>query len=187
MKIYTGTGDSGKTSLFSGERLKKNDKRIEAYGTVDELSSFIGVIESALPVMVESDKVSAYLKNIQNHLFSIGAVLATASDSPQSAVLEPFGEENIVWLEETIDTIETELEELRSFILPGGHPASSWSHVARTVCRRCERCIVALIDEEENDEYMVVVKYINRLSDFFFVLARFCNKISKTDDVVWHG
>ncbi len=187
MKVYTGTGDGGKTSLFSGERIAKNNIRIEAYGTVDELNSLVGGISSTLPAVEAVDEVKAQLLQIQSDLFILGAWLATTPDSSTSSHLTPWTEEYSKRLETQIDKLQDELDELRSFILPGGHQSAAWSHIARTVCRRAERRIVALGEEamSEGETFTNIEKYINRLSDYFFVLARYCNHVSGTPETVW--
>ena len=187
MKVYTGTGDKGKTSLFSGERLRKNDIRVESYGAVDELCSFVGVIVSSLPEGVEKPDVSGDLQSIQGDLFVVGALLAVSLESSDSKMLRRLENERIDWLEKKIDAMEEKLSPLRSFILPGGHPAAAWSQVARSVCRRAERNVVALASEqgcccEEN-----VLGYLNRLSDFFFVLARYLNALAGRQETTWGG
>jgi cob(I)alamin adenosyltransferase len=189
MKVYTGTGDKGKTSLFSGERIRKDDIRIEAYGTIDELNSLVGGIHATLPNTEATETLKNELLQIQSELFSLGAWLATTPDSPNSAHLAPWTEEHSANLEQLIDKMQDELEELRVFILPGGHQSAAWAHVARTVCRRAERRIVGLVDTlDDVDENIVNInKYINRLSDYFFVLARYCNHVSKTSELIWEG
>ncbi len=189
MKVYTGTGDGGKTSLFSGERIAKNNIRIEAYGTVDELNSLVGGISSTLPAGEAVEEVKAQLLQIQSDLFILGAWLATTPDSSTSSHLTPWTEEYSKRLETQIDKLQDELDELRSFILPGGHQSAAWAHVARTVCRRAERRIVALGEEgvSEGEMFTNIEKYINRLSDYFFVLARYCNHVSGTPEAVWQG
>ncbi len=188
MKIYTGTGDSGKTSLFSGERIAKNDDRIEAYGTIDELNSIIGAIAAALPSVSEAEAVKDKIFRIQSDLFRVGAMLATTADSTACAYLHPIGKKDFRWLEEQVDQIQLQLPELKAFILPGGHTSASWSHVARTVCRRSERRITALLGKNHlpEDSIICLLTYINRLSDFFFVLARYCNKLAGVEDQVLH-
>jgi len=187
MKIYTGTGDSGKTSLFSGERRLKNDLRIETYGSVDELSSFIGFIHSALPDSSEAVIISSELKEIQRDLFTIGALLATLPESDDAHLLKKLEDERVEWLEKRIDDMQTELEELHSFILPGGHPSAAWCHVVRTICRRSERAVVKLMCDEGICSSETIIPYLNRLSDYFFVLARFFNKITDIRETTWHG
>ncbi len=189
MKVYTGTGDSGKTSLFSGERIAKDNIRIEAYGTVDELNSLVGGISATLPGSDTVEEIKVQLLRIQSDLFTLGAWLATTPDSPTTAHLTPWTEEFSKRLESEIDAMQSEMDELRSFILPGGHPAAAWAHVARTVCRRAERRIVALgVDESAEEGYFEnIEKYINRLSDYFFVLARYCNHVTGTKEAVWQA
>lgn len=175
MKIYTRTGDHGQTSLFGGARVAKNDARIEAYGTIDELNSQLGVSRaSAIPA--ESD---AILHQVQVDLFEIGAHLA----SPGTSRFPGVDEERIAELERAIDAMERELEPLKSFILPAGALAAAQLHVARTVCRRAERLVVALHDE--SDATLSTIAYLNRLSDYLFVAARFANSRAGVADVPW--
>jgi cob(I)alamin adenosyltransferase len=187
MKIYTGTGDSGKTSLFSGERIPKNDGRIEAYGVVDELNAIIGAIIAFLPDGSKIDALHSELTLIQSNLFRVGAWLATKADSPSATYLQAIGEHDILELEEQIDQMQSILPELKEFILPGGHPSAVWSHIARTVCRRAERRIVSLIGQSipADDGAYSMLMYINRLSDYFFVTARYCNHLSSMKDQAW--
>lgn len=187
MKIYTGTGDGGKTSLFSGERLRKNSPRVETYGEVDELCSTIGLIVSFLPVCEQQEELSDILHRIQADLFDIGAILATSPGSPEADMLKPLGEDKISWLEESIDAMQGELEELHSFILPGGHVSAAWAQVVRAVCRRVERGIIALEESEGCLHAALIITYMNRLSDYFFVLARYLNHLSGTVEITWHG
>lgn len=175
MKIYTRTGDRGETSLFGGARVAKNDARIEAYGTVDELSSFIGVARASAP---PSD-VDATLERVQRDLFDVGAHLASPGTS-RFAGVDP---QRIEELERAIDAMERELAPLTNFILPGGALAAAQLHVARTVCRRAERCVVGLHDESEATQSTIA--YLNRLSDYLFVAARFANRRAGVDDVPW--
>ena len=173
MKIYTRTGDAGETSLFGGARIAKNDLRIEAYGTVDELNSFLGLARASWP----SSPIDSQLRNVQSDLFDIGAHLA-APDSDRFAGVSPS---RIDALEHDIDRMEAELTPLKSFILPGGSPAASQLHVARTVCRRAERLIVALGDKS------TTLPYLNRLADFLFVTARYANLRHGVPDTPWSG
>lgn len=175
MKIYTRTGDLGQTSLFGGARVAKNDARIEAYGTVDELSSFLGVARaSGVPAEVER-----VLEQVQRDLFDIGAHLA----SPGTSRFPGVDPQRIADLENAIDAMERELAPLKNFILPAGTLAAAQLHVARTVCRRAERCVVALHDESAAT--MSTVAYLNRLSDTLFVAARFANRRTGVADVEW--
>jgi cob(I)alamin adenosyltransferase len=181
MKIYTKTGDGGDTGLFGGGRVAKSHPRVEAYGTVDELNSFVG-----LAVMTVLDaEVQQGLEAIQHDLFSLGAILATASPDdarPRPSIPDaPLG--RIAEMEGWIDDATAELEELRDFILPGGTRGAALLHVCRTVCRRAERAVVALAGEDEVDEG--VIKYLNRLSDLFFSWARLENHRGGEPDVKW--
>ena len=180
MKIYTKTGDKGETSLFGGKRVQKSAQRLKAYGTIDELNSFIGmtVVETA------DGGVKETLQKIQNQLFSLGADLATP-DTEKTKKLNVFRIENSLFkfAEEAIDKYENELEELKSFILPGGSKSAALLHVCRSVCRRAEREIVELAQTEKVNENIII--YVNRLSDLFFVLTRYENKIAGKPDVKW--
>lgn len=171
MKIYTRTGDRGETSLFGGARVPKNDARIEAYGTIDELNSHLGVV-----LAIESD---AQLLAVQRDLFEIGAHLASPGTSRFAGVESSRIEE----LERGIDAMEAELEPLKSFILPGGTAAAAQLHVARTVCRRAERLVVALRDDDPATQSSIA--YLNRLSDYLFVAARYANHKRGVEDVPW--
>jgi len=179
MKIYTKTGDGGKTSLFGGKRVSKDDVRIEAYGTVDELNALIGVAIS------ETNDKSAekVLRKIQNDLFVLGGDLATPVD--ETKVKLPRTVEKMVKnLENQIDIYEAEIPELKNFILPGGTKASALLHLSRTVCRRAERRVINLSNVEQIN--LEVVKYLNRLSDLLFVLARFENSVNNISDDEWY-
>ena len=165
MKIYTKTGDKGTTALFGGKRVSKADIRIDAYGTVDELNSWMGVIRDQ---EVNAGRRNVLLQ-IQDRLFVMGSSLATEPGNTKVKI-PSLVEEDVVGLEKEIDAMENLLPALKSFILPGGHPAVSFGHVARTVCRRAERLVIALNNSEAVDP--LVVKYLNRLSDYLFVLAR---------------
>ncbi|HET7711237.1 MAG TPA: cob(I)yrinic acid a,c-diamide adenosyltransferase, partial [Thermoanaerobaculia bacterium] len=162
MKIYTRTGDRGETSLLGGARVRKDHPRIEAYGTVDELNSYIGVVRA----LWAEGPIDEELASIQRDLFEIGAQLA--SDSARFAGVGP---ERVADLEREIDTMEEKLPPLTAFILPGGSMIAAHLHVARTVCRRAERLVIALANEESRP----TVAYLNRLSDYLFVAARFAN------------
>lgn len=177
MKIYTKKGDSGETSLFGGTRVPKSSLRIEAYGTVDELNSMIGLASS----YSLSPKGTVWVRKVQEFLFVLGADLATPPSSDTR--IERIGEEEIKHLEEAIDEMEEELEPLKNFILPGGAHAGATLHVARTVCRRAERAAVACGEQENISDY--TVKFLNRLSDFLFVLARYENKYDATPEETW--
>jgi cob(I)alamin adenosyltransferase len=174
-KIYTRTGDKGETGLFGGARVSKNDPRIEAYGTIDELNSVLGLCRSSsLPQLVDSE-----LDRVQSDLFDIGAYLA----APGSDRFHSVAANRITDLEHAIDAMEAELQPLKVFIVPGGSESASRLHVARTVCRRAERRVIAL--EESSDGMQTTVAYLNRLSDFLFVAARFANRKHGVDDTPW--
>jgi cob(I)alamin adenosyltransferase len=175
MKIYTRTGDLGETSLFGGTRVPKNDARIETYGTVDELNSTLGVARAAWP----SSPIDSDLNQAQMDLFEIGAHLA----SPGTSRFPGVGSERIEALERAIDAMEVELMPLTTFILPGGTMAAAQLHIARTVCRRAERLIVALHDSSPATESSLT--YMNRFSDYLFVAARFANLRHGVEDVPW--
>ncbi len=178
MKIYTKTGDEGTTSLFGGRRVSKADLRIDTYGTVDELNSFIGLVRDQEVNKRRSEK----LLRIQNTLFVMGSILAT--EPGNSKVKIPvLQEEDVLFLEEEIDAMEAELTPLRFFILPGGHASVSICHVARTVCRRAERLVTALHEQEKS--FGMVIKYLNRLSDYLFVLSRTMAKELGVEEVAW--
>jgi len=178
VKIYTRTGDGGMTGLFGGRRVGKDSARIEAYGTVDELNAQLGLARA----MSGSEELSGRITRIQNDLFVLGADLATPLDMTKAAI-ERIGQKHIDRLETAIDELEAQLEPIRFFILPGGHPAAAQLHVSRTICRRAERCVVHLAAMEEIND--ANVRYINRLSDYLFVLARFANHISGQNDIRW--
>jgi cob(I)alamin adenosyltransferase len=173
LKIYTRTGDGGETSLFGGSRVAKNDPRIEAYGTIDELNSTIGVARASWP----SSSIDKQLDAIQSDLFDIGAHLA-APGNDRFAGVKP---RRIEELERAIDAMESELQPLTTFIIPGGSLAAAQLHVARTVCRRAERRVVALEGSENT------VAYLNRLSDYLFVAARCANRSHSVPDTPWTG
>lgn len=185
MKIYTKTGDKGTTALFGGSRVHKHNARIESYGTVDELNSYIGMIRSQ-----EIDEHSkSILIKIQNKLFTIGSTLATAPDravlksGKERLKIEKVNEEHIELLELEMDAMNDKLPELTHFILPGGNTAVSYCHIARTVCRRAERRATLLNETEIVDS--LVLKYLNRLSDYLFVLARKLSKDLNAEEIKW--
>ena len=178
MKIYTKTGDAGETSLLGGERVRKDHHRIEAYGTIDELNSHIGVVRATWP----GGPIDAELAAIQSELFDIGALLASAAPNEK---FRGVREERIEALESAIDRMEAELAPLKNFVLPGGSPEAAAMHVGRTVCRRGERMVVAL--GEPGDDTSRATRYLNRLSDFLFVAARYANHVKGVDDVPWQA
>ena len=185
MKIYTKTGDAGTTALFGGSRVPKHSMRIESYGTVDELNTFVGLIRSQ-DIDSHSKEI---LIQIQNKLFTIGSTLAT---DPKRAILksgkerlkiEKVNEESIQLLEDEMDTMNDSLPDLTHFILPGGNDPVSYCHIARTVCRRAERRATQLNEAEPIDP--MVIKYLNRLSDYLFVLARKLSNDMDAEEIQW--
>jgi cob(I)alamin adenosyltransferase len=182
VKIYTKTGDKGDTKLFDGTAVRKNDMRVEAYGQVDELHAFIGAAAAFLQGNPEERELAALLADIQRDLFSVGAQLADPNHhgKKQKSRLDAA---RIQVLEESIDRFETELPPLRQFILAGGAPAGAMLHVARTVCRRAERRVTALAETVELDS--LNIEYLNRLSDFLFVLARLVNHRQGQQEIPW--
>lgn len=177
MKIYTKVGDKGTTSLFGGKIVHKSDARLEAYGTIDELNSHIGLLISFSQV----PEVRAELNEIQNKLFVIGSNLA--NDPEKGISLSSIDDDDILMLEKSIDHMDENLNPLRNFILPGGSASIAQAHVCRTVCRRAERRIVLLGLEDENIQR--IVKYVNRLSDYFFTVARFLAHKENIEEVIW--
>ncbi len=177
MKIYTRTGDDGTTGLFGGGRVSKASARIECYGTVDELNSIIGLARS----QGCSPEGERYLHNLQNTLFVLGADLATPRNA--KAVIDRIEEQHATELETWIDELDAQLEPLKTFVLPGGTQAASGIHLARTVCRRAERLCVAAHEEEDLGD--AVVHFLNRLSDFLFMLARWENQAAGIPDTPW--
>lgn len=186
MKIYTKKGDTGLTGLATGERVSKHDKRVDLYGTADELNSVIGLSTSIL----ELEHTESYqqlrheLQDQQCLLFELGAELAGFFRNPDSSIIE---EADILLLEESMDQMTAQLPELKQFILPGGTQLSASLHLARTVCRRLERRMTALRDENPDYVFAIAIKYINRMSDYLFTAARYANFLSGISDVPWRS
>lgn len=180
-KIYTRTGDDGRTGLFGGGRVSKDDSRVEAYGDVDELNAFIGAARSA-EIMPRIDEI---LAGVQRDLFAIGALLATPHPEKHKEQLEKarISDGRIAQIEQAIDDGEGELDVLKAFVLPGGTTKASALHVARTVCRRAERAVIRL--QHASQVPQVVIVYLNRLSDLLFVLARVANRRAGAGEVTW--
>jgi len=179
-KIYTKTGDKGGTSLIGGVRVPKNHIRIESYGTVDELNSYLGMVSD----MCQNAQITEALREIQDRLFTIGSILATNPDKEVKMKLPDLHDADVTWLEQRIDQMNEVLPEMRSFILPGGNLAASTCHVARCVCRRAERICVSM---QEQKEFIppLVIQYLNRLSDYLFVLARYISHINGAPEIPW--
>jgi cob(I)alamin adenosyltransferase len=182
MKIYTKTGDDGSTGLFGGQRVPKHDSRVRAFGAVDELNSAIGLTITA----GGDDQIRAMLTARQSELFSLGAMLAAADGKAAGAGIS---EPQIIALEHEIDRMDAELDPLRNFILPGGCALAAWLHFARTVCRSAEREVSDLRAERTKDAVRLspALKYLNRLSDWLFTLARIANKRAGIEDIPWKG
>ncbi|MCS6905475.1 MAG: cob(I)yrinic acid a,c-diamide adenosyltransferase [Bacteroidia bacterium] len=177
MKIYTKKGDKGTTSLLGGTRVSKAHLRLEAYGTIDELNSYLGVLRDSAQAYMDI----SLIPRIQNNLFTIGSILA--NDATSQFPLPNITSNDVEELEASIDEMEKELEPLRNFILPGGHIVNSFAHVARCICRRAERNVVRLSQEVEVDE--LALAYLNRLSDWLFVFARYASKKTNSPEIIW--
>jgi len=183
IKIYTKTGDKGTTSLIGGKKVSKGDLRIEAYGTVDELNSYIGLCRDLL-----SDAgTKAVLYEIQDRLFTIGSELACDSNKATKMSLPDLHEEDCKYLETEIDKMNDELPVMKSFILPGGAVSISQLHIARCVCRRAERCVIRLGADENENVDPIIVKYLNRLSDYLFILARYVAHQNNIAEMPWRA
>lgn len=179
-KIYTKTGDKGKTSLIGGTKVPKSDIRIESYGTIDELNSFIGLVSDQM----SASGVKIILKEVQDRLFTIGSSLACDPDKEPLMKIPDLKEEDILLLESEMDKMNEVLPVMKNFILPGGHLAVSSAHIARCVCRRAERLCVHLMETGEFIDPLVI-KYLNRLSDYLFVLARYAGHLFKVEEIIW--
>ena len=179
MKIYTKTGDKGQTALIGGRRVSKADLRIDAYGTVDELNSWIGLVRDQ-PV---NESRKELLKEIQDRLFTVGAELATDPGKAPRQAMPAIIPDDVTRLEQAMDAMDADLPELRAFVLPGGHQAVSFCHLARTVCRRAERLAIALDETHPGDP--LVIQYLNRLSDYLFMLSRKMAQELTAEEVEW--
>jgi cob(I)alamin adenosyltransferase len=178
--IYTKTGDKGTTSLIGGTKVPKSHLRIEAYGTVDELNAYIGLCRDLL---TDNNSRSSLLE-IQDRLFTIGSSLACDPIKETAMQIPDLKETDVAFLEKEIDAMEKNLAPMKSFILPGGHPTVSHLHIARCICRRAERCTVRL--EQENMQVAaIVIKYLNRLSDYLFVLSRYATMQLQSPEIIW--
>jgi len=178
-KIYTKTGDKGITSLIGGTKVAKSDLRIEAYGTVDELNSYIGLCKDLLNGVVKN-----VLPEIQDRLFTIGSSLACDPEKEPKMRIPDLQETDITLLEKEMDLMNDTLPAMKHFILPGGHTTVSHIHIARCICRRAERCCVRL-EQETKETELLIVKYLNRLSDYLFVLARYVSHSLKAEEIIW--
>ncbi len=190
MRIYTKSGDNGWTYLPSGQRVRKTDKRLEVYGSIDELISALGVLVSMLPA--GKDHLSTELQKIQSELMTLSAALEKEKTALSHESIPELLHEDLStsWLEVSIDRMDEALPKLTHFILPGGHPAAAWAHLARSICRRAERRLVSFVDDAATcnvhpRSLTIAVGYLNRLSDYLFVLARFINTEHHIDEVPW--
>ncbi len=181
-RIYTRTGDKGSTSLIGGVRVPKNHIRIESYGTVDELNSQLGLVND----LSQDAEISAWIREVQDRLFTLGAELATAPEKDVKMKLPDLHDTDITWLEDRIDLMNESLPEMRSFIIPGGNAGASACHVARCICRRAERICVSMIEGGESIPGLAV-SYLNRLSDFLFVLARYIGHKAGAEELPWRA
>jgi cob(I)alamin adenosyltransferase len=178
MKIYTRTGDDGTTGLIGGSRVAKSDPRIDCYGTVDELNACLGLAATVIDA-----SIAASIRQIQNELFILGSHLATEGDAPGNVSIPQLDESILHRLELQIDAAESRLQPLRQFILPGGCESAARLHLARTICRRAERLLVAFAQDRPVPP--LVMTYVNRLSDWLFVHARLANKLAGVEDIPW--
>ncbi len=180
MKIYTKTGDKGTTSLIGGTKVLKSHERIEAYGTVDELNSYIGLCRD----LIDDKNIKSLLQEIQDRLFTVGSSLACDPEKETKLKIPDIKETDVHLLEAEMDKMDEQLEPLQQFILPGGHPTVSHIHIARCICRRTERLVVnLLLNGEENEN--LIIKYINRLSDYLFTLSRYVAKQLNAEEIPW--
>ncbi len=181
VKIYTKTGDKGTTSLIGGTKVSKADLRIDAYGTVDELNSYIGLCKD----VINEDGTGKVLQEVQDRLFTIGSALACDPEKNIKMSIPDLHEEDCRYLELEIDRMQAQLPVMKSFILPGGHIAVSQLHIARCVCRRAERCCIRLAEAHAVEP--LIIKYLNRLSDYLFVLARYVGEKLGAQEIAWRA
>jgi cob(I)alamin adenosyltransferase len=180
MKIYTKTGDKGTTSLIGGTKVSKAHERIEAYGTVDELNSHLGLCRD----LINDEHTKNILKELQDRLFTIGSALACDPEKETKMKIPDLTIEDVMLLENEMDRMDATLPALQFFILPGGHPTVSHIHIARCVCRRTERLVVSLLVSDE-DHNNLIVQYINRLSDYLFMLGRYIAQELNAEEIPW--
>jgi len=185
MKIYTKTGDKGETSLYTGQRVQKSDPIIDAIGTVDECNSAVGLSISLLPSSPQCQIHRKHLETVQHALFDIGAALATPRTRAPTSKIDRtrFDHHATEMLEKWIDAMEAELPPLKTFILPGGHPSGSALHLARSICRRAERLVLPINLHEDVSDHVLI--YLNRLSDYLFVMSRYINHIANCPETLW--
>lgn len=181
-RVYTKTGDDGKTALIGGDRVRKDSARIECYGTVDELNACVGLMRTALQDSAAKDVLDPILARVQNELFNLGSLLATP-DPERRAKAPPIAERHVEALETDMDPLNDELPALKSFVLPGGGWVSSYAHLCRTVCRRAERLVVGLASEQDIGDHLI--EYLNRLSDAMFVFGRWAAMKDGHTEPLW--
>jgi cob(I)alamin adenosyltransferase len=179
-KIYTRTGDKGMTSLLGGTKVSKSNPRIEAYGSIDELNSYVGLCRD----LISDEQSRKMLQEIQDRLFTIGATLACDPEKEPKMKIPDLKEEDIQILEKEIDKMDAVLPPMKNFILPGGHPTVAHIHIARCICRRTERLSVALFEIEDGSSE-IIIKYLNRLSDYLFQLARYEAHLLNVEEIPW--
>lgn len=179
-KIYTKTGDKGTTSLIGGSKVSKSHSRIESYGTIDELNSHIGLCRDLISI----PEIRIILKEIQDRLFTIGSALACDPEKETKLKIPDLKESDVTLLEDEMDRMDLVLEPLQYFIMPGGHPTVSHIHIARCVCRRAERLVVELLMSDAEQDGLII-KYINRLSDYLFTLSRYIGKDLQVEEITW--
>lgn len=184
-KVYTGGGDAGKTSLVSGTRIEKSSQRLDLYGEVDSLNSHIGLLIAYLNEEEVFQADLSYLQKIQSRLFDMGSLLACESEHHETYKLNAFKDEDISEIERKIDIYDSQLIPLNSFILPGGHKASCVAHLCRTQCRKFERKMVAFSKDHQGEIPETLAKFVNRLSDFFFIFSRHINARTGNDEIKW--
>lgn len=180
MKIYTKTGDKGTTSLIGGTKVLKSHDRIEAYGTVDELNSYIGLCRD----LISDENAKNTLKELQDRLFTIGSALACDPEKETKMKIPDLTDADVLFLEQEMDKMDSTLPPLQFFILPGGHPTVSHIHIARCVCRRTERLVVALLSGDSPEDNLII-QYINRLSDYLFMLGRYIAQQLNAEEIPW--
>jgi cob(I)alamin adenosyltransferase len=193
IKIYTKTGDKGTTSLIGGTKVPKSHLRIESYGTIDELNSFIGLLGDHLDLLATTSPptttaalaaIHSQFREIQDRLFTIGSSLACDPEKETKISIPDLGEQDVETLEKDIDSMDSQLPPMKAFILPGGHIAVSTAHIVRCVCRRAERSCVRM-QEEQLAVDPLIIRYLNRLSDYFFVLSRYIAHLLQADEIPW--
>lgn len=184
-KVYTKTGDKGETSLVSGTRVSKGNHRLHIYGEVDELNSNMGMAHSLMKVHELCLEELEFIENIQSRLFDLGSNLACETENAKKYNLPQISDVFVLGIEEKIDELDSKLQPLKNFILPGGHPVASSFHISRTICRRIERNLVSFGENNPDELPKNAMIFINRLSDYFFVMARYVNMMGKEKEIIW--